>query len=481
MAAYVPDVSILQEADAFIDAHWEEIVEGIGRLIAVPSVVDFDAATPEHPSGKEAHDGLNAAVDLARRLGFEATDNNGNVGVAVLPGERPETLAMICHADVVQPGIGWTVDPWTLMRRDGFLIGRGVVDDKGPLAISLYCMKFFTDRGIRLPYTMHMIMGANEEVGTMQDVAFYLEKYGAPAFTFTPDDMFPVCYGEKGCVNAEVASPAFEDGVIVDFTTGESSLNAVPSMAALVVRHEGSGLPDTDRVTVTEENVDGIPCARIVAHGRGGHASMPEGTVNAIGLACDYALGHRLVDGAEADFLRLVSALAASTDGAAAGIDCSDAHFDPLTGVIGTVRTEGARVVATLDIRFPTATTADAIMESLRSVAAAAGADARFVSGRDPFVLDPESPVVRTLAQAYRDATELDGEPFTIGGGTYARAFPCAASFGVLDPHDDYPDWVGQMHGADEGIAEETLKRAMRVYILTIDRLMGMDLNDLSA
>ena len=137
--------------------------------------------------------------------------------------------------------------------------------------------------------------------------------------------------------------------------------------------------------------------------------------------------------------------------------------------------------MATLDIRFPTATTADAIMESLRSVAAAAGADARFVSGRDPFVLDPEGPVVRTLAQAYRDATELDGEPFTIGGGTYARAFPCAASFGVLDPHDDYPDWVGQMHGADEGVAEETLKRAMRVYILTIDRLMGMDLNDLSA
>ena len=133
MAAYVPDVSILQEADAFIDAHWEEIVEEIGRLIAVPSVVDFDAATPEHPSGKEAHDGLNAAVDLARRLGFEATDNDGNVGVAVLPGERPETLAMICHADVVQPGIGWTVDPWTLVRRDGFLIGRGVVDDKGPL------------------------------------------------------------------------------------------------------------------------------------------------------------------------------------------------------------------------------------------------------------------------------------------------------------------------------------------------------------
>ena len=50
---------------------------------------------------------------------------------------------MICHADVVVPGVGWTSDPWTMQRRDGFLIGRGVLDDKGPLVVSLYAMKFF--------------------------------------------------------------------------------------------------------------------------------------------------------------------------------------------------------------------------------------------------------------------------------------------------------------------------------------------------
>ena len=36
------------------------------------------------------------------------------------------------------------------------------------------------------------------------------------------------------------------------------------------------------------------------------------------------------------------------------------------------------------------------------------------------------------------------------------------------------------MHGADEGVSEESLKRAMRVYILTIKRLMEMDLLTLS-
>ena len=35
------------------------------------------------------------------------------------------------------------------------------------------------------------------------------------------------------------------------------------------------------------------------------------------------------------------------------------------------------------------------------------------------------------------------------------------------------------MHGADEGVSEESLKRAMRVYILTIARLMALDLTKL--
>ncbi len=72
------------------------------------------------------------------------------------------------------------------------------MDDKGPLVVALYCMKFFKDKGEKLPYTLRMLIGTNEETGTMRDVAYYLENYPAPAFTFTPDDMFPVCYGEKG-------------------------------------------------------------------------------------------------------------------------------------------------------------------------------------------------------------------------------------------------------------------------------------------
>ena len=122
------NTDFMTEIDRFIDENWEEIVEEIARLVSIPSVADFDRATPEDPSGPEAHDGLRAAVDLAQRLGFDARDDAGQIGIADLKGESDTMLGMICHSDVVAPGVGWTLDPWTLLRKDGFLLGRGVLE-----------------------------------------------------------------------------------------------------------------------------------------------------------------------------------------------------------------------------------------------------------------------------------------------------------------------------------------------------------------
>ena len=468
---------LLAQADAFIDAHWEEIVSEIGTLVAVPSIVDFSRATAEDPSGPEAHEGLRISVDLAQRLGFKAWDDAGEIGIADLPGESDAQLALICHADVVTPGVGWTSDPWTLERRNGFLIGRGVIDDKGPLVISLYCMKFFQEwceqTGARLPYTLRMLMGTNEETGTMRDVRYYLEHYPAPAFLFTPDNAFPACYGEKGQFDCAITSPAITDGRIVDFTTGSSSTNAVPSQATLVVRADAANLPATGGIEIADA---GDGCARLVATGRGGHASLPEGTVNAIDMLVKYALANSLCNPAEEAYLRMIGRIMDATDGSSIGIDSQDEYFGGLTCIVGTIHREQGRMRITIDIRYPTSTTGEELLAKFQALTAEADASVELTGGLPPFLTKPDSPAIQALASAYREATGFDGEPFTIGGGTYAREFPCAASFGPEDPHDVYPDWVGPMHGADEGVSEESLKRAMRVYILTIARLMELDL-----
>lgn len=476
----------LTQADAFIEAHWEEIVHEIGTLVAVPSIVDFNRATPDDPSGPEAHEGLRASVDLAQRLGFKAWDDAGEIGIADLPGESDTQLAMICHADVVTPGVGWTSDPWSLERREGFLIGRGVIDDKGPLVISLYCMKFFKDwcerTGTRLPYTLRMLMGTNEETGTMRDVRYYLEHYPAPAFLFTPDNAFPACYGEKGQFDCAITSRATK-GRIMNFTTGDSSTNAVPSQATVTIYGaDAESLPARDGIEIADV---GFGCVQLTATGRGGHASMPQGTVSAIDMLVKYVLDNRLYTPKdnpnelpeEESYLRLISRIMDSTDGSSIGIDSSDEYFGDLTCIVGTIhRVPSGSLRITIDIRYPTSTSHDELLSAFEKLAEEAGATVEVTGGLPPFLTKPDSPAIQALASAYREATGFDGEPFTIGGGTYAREFPCAASFGPEDPHDEYPSWVGPMHGADEGVSEESLKRAMRVYILTIKRLMELDL-----
>lgn len=78
--------------------------------------------------------------------------------------------------------------------------------------------------------------------------------------------------------------------------------------------------------------------------------------------------------------------------------------------------------------------------------------------------MDPNCPEVQTLLNAYNSATGENAQPFTMGGGTYARMFSKAASFGPEKPWIPVPEWVGGMHSPDEGISEESLKEALAIY-----------------
>ena len=80
------------------------------------------------------------------------------------------------------------------------------------------------------------------------------------------------------------------------------------------------------------------------------------------------------------------------------------------------------------------------------------------------------------LVKTYNEFTGHDDKPFTIGGGTYARHFKNACAFGPHDSRMETPEWVGIEHGPDEGILEDQLKLALKIYIVSIARLMNLDL-----
>ena len=263
-----------------------------------------------------------------------------------------------------------------------------------------------------------------------------------------------------------------EDRRIVDFTGGTVG-NAIPNLAEATVVADASTLPAAERIEVSDAG-DGR--ARIVATGIGGHASKPAGTINAIGLLVDYLLDNGICSDSEREFLELDRIMLGSTDGSTLGIACADEYFDPLTCIGGTMRTVDGRFEQTLDSRYPTAITGEKITETITELASRYHATVECDLDMVPFVTDPKSAAIRTLIDTYNEVTGNSDEPFTMGGGTYARHFERAASFGPNDPHVTNPDWVHGEHSADEGVSEDLMRRALGIYILSIARLMEQEL-----
>ncbi|MGI6755834.1 MAG: Sapep family Mn(2+)-dependent dipeptidase [Atopobiaceae bacterium] len=466
------DEQLKADVDAYVDEVWEDVIKDMDYLVQVESVEDKNHAEPGKPWGPAPYEALSRAIEIASRMGLKAHDCEGYIGFADLEGASEKYVATIAHTDIVPLGTGWTFDPLHVTRKDGFLIGRGVLDDKGPFVLSLYALNYFRraveKSATKLPVTLRAIIGCNEETN-MLDVDYYLKHYPEPEFLFTPDANFPLICGEKGLYSATFTTGAISENIVE--LAGGTVGNAIPGLAHAVVKADPSRCPAADGIDV-EPQGDGL--VKLTAHGKGGHASLPEGTKNAIGMLVDYLLASDIPTAKERQFLEFEQKIFASTDGSSLGIAATDDIFDPLTLIGGTIKTVDGHFEQTVDCRFPKSTTSDFISDQLKKLAA--GFEVAFSAGRavKPFYTDPNSAEIQTLLSTYNEYSGKHGQAFTIGGGTYARHFSRACAFGPFDAEAQYPAWVGMEHGPDEGIAEDQLKMALKIYIVSIARLMRL-------
>ena len=461
------DQALNQKIDAFIAANKEQILEDIAALVAINSVEG--TPTEEAPFGEGPRAALDKTLELAAGMGLATRNCENYIGYAELAGADPEKyLATICHVDVVPVGNGWSQDPFKMQIRDGWMIGRGVADDKGPMVATLYALKFLKEEGVSLRYPIRAMVGDNEETH-MNDVEYYIKNYPAPVFCFTPDAEFPVCNGEKGHFGAELVSPVC-NGEIKEFEGGVAN-NAVPDRASALVETDITKLKNAPNITLEPEG-NGV---RIRGWGKSGHAAMPEGTVNAIGLIVDCLLKSGVCTPQEEAYLQVLHTLHASTDGSALGIAADDGLFDPLTIIGGTIEMKDGIIRQSFDCRYPTNTDPEKMTAAMEKICGAA-ARIENVTSRVPFYIDADSPAIQTLINTYNDVTGEGKTPFTMGGGTYARHFPYAVSFGPEHTDIAIPDFAGPMHGANEGTPFEKLIEALKIYILTLLRLQEIEL-----
>lgn len=454
------DKKLLESIDSFIEKNSDGIFRDIGRLVTINSV----ESAPEEgaPFGAGAKKALDLGLQIASELGLGTRNCEDRIGYGYVGEDSEEYLATITHLDIVPAGDGWKADPFVMRERDGYLIGRGVIDDKGPSVICLYALKYLKESGRKLKYPVRALLGTNEETG-MGDVEYFLENYKAPLFCFSPDADFPLICGEKGIWGGSMVSVCAPEN-IVDIHGGFAS-NAIPGSCEATVK-SAADLESTADVTAVKDG--GL--WHLTSRGIAGHASLPAGTKNAIGVMIDYLLANGVASEAEEKFLRFAVKPHHAYDGSLVGIYAESEGFTPNTVVCGMISVENGRFKQTIDIRYVPSVNGEWLLNRLKE---AAGDAAEITCRRDavPFYKAPDSPEIKACIDAYNFVTGEGKQPITIGGGTYARDFPNAVAFGP--EHDDrtYPDFVGSMHGAEEAVSKAELLEALRVYILALINL----------
>lgn len=501
MKRNVKPMAFRDQAQAYIDDHWDEVLADIQALVSIESVRDEDTSGPGAPYGAGPCAALEKVLQIASDYGLEVHNCEGYIGYVDLPGVSDTQIGIIGHVDVVPAGPDWDYDPYALTRKEGYLLGRGVMDDKGPLVIALHVLRFLKEQGIdqgtELPYTIRLLIGACEET-TMEDVDYYRGRYADPAFLFSPDGQFPVVYGEAGIAHGKLMSAPCVDGDIIAPAGGQAT-NAVPGVATAVVRvRSGAGsarlAPGTygsitvEACTASEasalaERAEGIvehvfgtadeqSFLKVTATGISAHASLPHLGENAIGLLADFLLDQGIGTPEEREFLELIQSVCHNPDGSTFGVDSNDEHFGDLSVVATLLAKEGDTLVQWLDFRYPTVITALQIEKCVGTIAFAFGANFVMTHDAAPFVMEPSSSQVRALLDAYSEITGAEAFATTSKGGTYARLFPHAVCFGPEKTDQSHPSWVGGLHSANEGASEDLLKESLVIYALALSNLM---------
>lgn len=439
-----------------IDKTFDAQLDDLAGLISIPSV---SCGTPEPgaPLGRSVSDALEYTLALARKLGFSnARSLDGYCGV-IDYGEGEEMLMIMAHIDVVPAGPAWTCEPFHLTRREGRLLGRGVLDDKGPAVSALYALYAIKEAGIPLKRRIRILIGCDEERG-WSCINRYKQTEPEPTLAFTPDGSYPVINSEMGICHTTYTKKLAASGVRVSCGTAP---NVIPGEASATLTF----MPEP----VNAKNGMQLSGAgnELRAVGRGGHGSRPQLAKNAL-LALLDALKEQPL---EAEDLVVASSLSAllgfDAHGEGFGLDVTDAS-GRLTLSPDMLEWSENEVSITLDCRHPFSVSAEHLLATLDEKFAQIGFARTYEKISAGHFLDADCELVRTLLSIYEEATGKKAKPLSIGGGTYARSFVNAVAFGI-EPEDE----PAQCHMPDESCPVESIRFNTRVMAEAIKRLAG--------
>lgn len=460
-----------QKITEFIYSHREELVNTVKELVEIPSVKG--APEKDAPFGAEPRRALDKMLEICAQHGLVTCCHDDVMGTADYCPAGDIELGILCHLDVVpaEP-LNWTYPPFQLTRRDGKLIGRGTIDDKGPCAAALYALYCVKELGIPLKKGVRLLFGTDEENGS-GDLEIYRRSHTLPPMVFTPDGSFPVINIEKGMIRSGIEGE-YSGGSVVSFTGG-SIPNAVPDKAEAVLRgltrdQVRAAIPanSTGAVLTVDYGDDGL----ITLHcsGRSAHASTPQTGINAVTALIETLNRLPLEEGAQRDILRGLERQFpfGETNGSSAGLKLSDEQSGALTLTFSKFSMKNGKVSGCIDIRYPVTAELPDVVNRLSAALNSAGL--RYVKNMEeqPHYVPEDSEFVQKLLRVYEDVEGEPGRCIAIGGGTYVHDVEGGVAFGAERGDIDY-----HMHGNDEFITEEELLKDAVLFACAIVDICG--------
>lgn len=149
---------------AQIEREVPRALDDLRTLVRIPTVAAQGRGIPET---------VTAVSALFRGAGGRVTvlepDEGNPAVVAEFDGRSARTLLFYNHYDVqpAEPLNEWTVPPFDVTERDGFLLGRGIADNKGDLVTRVAALRTLQAANGGLPCRVKFLVEGEEEIASL--------------------------------------------------------------------------------------------------------------------------------------------------------------------------------------------------------------------------------------------------------------------------------------------------------------------------
>ncbi|MBU1651910.1 M20/M25/M40 family metallo-hydrolase, partial [bacterium] len=178
---------------------------------------------------------------------YRVDDQRANL-LARLKGDGSQkAILLAAHTDVVPAnGDKWSVDPFSGEVLDGYIYGRGAIDDKGMLAVHAMTLVLLKRQNVPLRRDVIFLATAGEESGGSPGIKWMLERHRPKleaAFALNEGGRIIYRNGKPLYIALQTEEKqAYNINLTATGTTGHSSIprldNAIVSMAKALERLE---------------------------------------------------------------------------------------------------------------------------------------------------------------------------------------------------------------------------------------------------